>query len=65
MHTGELSAESVDYVEEPLKHQALRPHFSPWVSGGGRVGGGLGGDGVGGGVGGCWGAWAVGCMVCW
>ena len=33
-----LSSEWVDYVEEPMKYQALRPHFSPWVGGGGGVG---------------------------
>ena len=28
-----LSTEWVDYVEEPMKYQALRPHFSLWVGG--------------------------------
>ena len=31
-----LSTEWVDYVEEPMKYQALRPHFFSMV-GGGRV----------------------------
>ena len=34
-----LSTEWVDYVEEPMKYQALRPQFSLWVGGGGGVGG--------------------------
>ena len=54
-----LSTKWVDYVEEPMKYQALRPQFFSkggwgWIGwggggvgrgGGGRVGG--GGDGVG------------------
>ena len=28
-----LSTEWVDYVEEPMKYQALRPHFSLWMGG--------------------------------
>ena len=33
-----LSTEWVDYVEEPMKYQALRPQFSQWVGGGVWVG---------------------------
>ena len=49
-----LSTEWVDYVEEPMKYQALRPQFFSvngwWWGGGGRVGsGGVGGGRVGGG----------------
>ena len=41
----------VNYVEEPLKYQTLRPHFSLWVGGvGGGVGGVLVRSGVSGGV---------------
>ena len=41
-----LSTKWVDYVEEPMKYQALRPQFfSGWVSGGGMGGGGEGGGG--------------------
>ena len=49
-----LSTEWVDYVEEPMKYQALRPHFFSMVGGwrvlglGGWVGGGRVGHGVGG-----------------
>ena len=46
-HLCLLSTEWVDYVEEPMKYQALRPHFSPWVGGGVWVDGGAGGSGVG------------------
>ena len=45
-----LSTERVDYVEEPMKYQALRPHFFSMVGWGGGVGGGGGGR-MGGGVG--------------
>ena len=41
-----MSTERVDYVEEPMKYQALRPHFlsvGGWVDGGGI--GGVGGEG--------------------
>ena len=44
-----------------MKYQALRPSFSPWVGGGGGVGGVLGRDVVGGGGGGWVVAWV---MVC-
>ena len=39
-----LSTKWVDYVEEPMKYQALRPHFFSvgWVGGGGVGGGGVG-----------------------
>ena len=41
-----MSTEWVDYVKEPMKYQALRPHFfsvvGGWVDGGG-VGHGVGG----------------------
>ena len=41
-----LSTEWVDYVEEPMKYQALRPYFF-YVGGWGLVGGvGVVGDGV-------------------
>ena len=53
---GFLSTEWVDYVEEPMKYQALRPHFFS-VVGGWRVLGVGGGGGVGDGVGGCLGWW--------
>ena len=50
-----LSTKWVDYVEEPMKYQALRPHFFSMVGGwrvlgvgGGGVGHGVGGGGVGG-----------------
>ena len=33
-----LSTEWVDYVEEPMKYQALRPTFSPWWVVGGLMG---------------------------
>ena len=41
-----LSTEWVDYVEEPMKYQELRPHFFSvggwcWEVGGGVVGGGV------------------------
>ena len=39
-----LSTKWVDYVEEPMKYQALRPQF---FSVGGVGGGGMGGGGVG------------------
>ena len=35
-----MSTDWVDYVEKPMKYQALRPQFSPWVGGGGGDGGG-------------------------
>ena len=38
-----LSTEWVDYVQEPMKYQALRPHFFSMVGGGGVVAGGVGG----------------------
>ena len=44
-----MSTKWIDYVEEPMKYQALRPHFSSVV----------GGDGVGGMVG-----WVVGWDGC-
>ena len=58
-----LSTESVDFVEEPMKYQALRPHFfsmggwlkesgGGFVQGGGWWVGGLGGVGVSGWCGG-------------
>ena len=66
-----LSTEWLDYVEEPMKYQALRPHFFS-VVGGWRVlgvdgwwwGGSWGGCVCDGGVGGCWlhgswGGWVV------
>ena len=40
-----MSTKWVDYVEEPMKYQAFRPHFSLWVGGVG-VGGGGGMHGV-------------------
>ena len=60
-----LSTEWVDYVEEPMKYQALRPHPFSVVGGwrvlgvGGVVAGGVGGyvcgvGGVGGWLGGFW-----------
>ena len=65
-----LSTEWADYVEEPMKYQALRPHFLSvggwgWWGGGWGCGGGVGvcWDGVGwwwGWVGGC----LDGCVVC-
>ena len=59
---GRLSTDWVDYVEEPMKYQALRPHFFSVVGGGGGVGG--GGVGV---MGWRWWwfGWDLGCMVCW
>ena len=39
-----LSTKWVDYVEEPMKYQALRPQFFS-MGGWGVVGGGWGGDG--------------------
>ena len=46
-----LSTEWVDYVEEPMKYQALRPQFFSmggwWWDGGGGVIGWEGGSGVG------------------
>ena len=58
-----MSTEWVDYVEEPMKYQALRPHFSLWWGEGGGWGwvhgvlvrdvvggGGRVGGGMGGGV---------------
>ena len=55
-----LSTEWVDYVEEPMKYQALRPHLfsmGGWLEGswGGWVVMGWMADGVGGCVGGRWG----------
>ena len=47
-----LSTEWVDYVEQPMKYQALRPHF--FCMGGWGWWGGDGGVGV-----------VVGCVVCW
>ena len=45
-----LSTEWVDYVEKPMKYQALRPHFfSIGMVWGGSMGNGVGGGGVGGG----------------
>ena len=49
-HNEYLSIEWVDYVEEPMKYQALRPHFCSMVGGG--VGG-VGGEDWGWWVGGC------------
>ena len=39
-----LSTKWVDYVEEPMKYQALRPQFFS-MGGGGTGGGGVGGVG--------------------
>ena len=50
-----LSTEWVDYVEEPMKYQALRPHFFSMVGGWGWWGR---GDGMGGGWVGWW--WGMG-----
>ena len=47
-----LSTKWVDYVEEPMKYQALRPHFfsmGGWLEGSGS---GVGGKGWG-----WWGGW--------
>ena len=46
-----LSTEWVDYVEDPMKYQALRPHFFSvggwcWVVGDGVVGYGVVGGGM-------------------
>ena len=70
-----MSTEYVDYVEEPMKYQALRPHFFLQVGGGvGVVVWDVGWGGVmgvvvwvvgwEGGVGGCWGAWGAGEGCC-
>ena len=40
-----LSTKWVDYVEEPMKYQALRPQFFSVGGWGGGVGGGGGGGG--------------------
>ena len=52
-----LSTEWVDYVEEPMKYQALRPKFffvGGWEWWGGWCWGGVGGSGVGRVGGGVW-----------
>ena len=51
----------VDYVEEPMKYQALRPHSSLWVGGGGGLDGVLvRGGWVMGWSGWWWGEWCAG-----
>ena len=57
-----LSTKWVDYVEDPMKYQALRPHF--FSMGGWLEGSGGGGGWVGAGEVVCGGGWLVGGW-CW